>query len=282
VAALRLALVQPDVRLGDLEHNLARAGELVRRARAAGADLVVLPELALSGYRVGDAADDLSLARDDERLAALVAEAGDAAIVVGFAERTRLHVYNAAAYFEAGTLVHLHRKLYLPTYGIYEERKHFSPGGSLRAFDARLGRPAMLVCNDAWQLPLPFLAVQDGAEILLVPAASAAASYPGSLDTRSYWRDITRFYGRMLESYVVFVNRVGREEGLEFWGGSHVVDPCGEVVAAAADHEETVLVCDVDLAAVGARRRAVPLVREARLGLIAREVERLLGSAADR
>jgi predicted amidohydrolase len=281
VAALRLALVQPDVRLGDLEHNLARAGELVRRARAAGADLVVLPELALSGYRVGDAADDLSLARDDERLAALVAEAGDAAIVVGFAERTRLHVYNAAAYFEAGTLVHLHRKLYLPTYGIYEERKHFSPGGSLRAFDARLGRPAMLVCNDAWQLPLPFLAVQDGAEILLVPAASAAASYPGSLDTRSYWRDITRFYGRMLESYVVFVNRVGREEGLEFWGGSHVVDPCGDVVAAA-DHEETVLVCEVDLAAVRARRRAVPLVREARLGLIAREVERLLGHAADR
>ena len=281
MAALRLALVQPDVRLGDLEHNLARAGELVRRARAAGADLVVLPELALSGYRVGDAADDLSLARDDERLAALVAEAGDAAIVVGFAERTRLHVYNAAAYFEAGALVHLHRKLYLPTYGIYEERKHFSPGGSLRAFDARLGRLAMLVCNDAWQLPLPFLAVQDGAEILLVPAASAAASYPGSLDTRSYWRDITRFYGRMLESYVVFVNRVGREEGLEFWGGSHVVDPCGDVVAAA-DHEETVLVCEVDLAAVRARRRAVPLVREARLGLIAREVERLLGHAADR
>jgi len=281
VAALRLALVQLDVRLGDLEHNLARAAELVRRARASDADLVVLPELALSGYRVGDVADDLSLACDDERLAALVAEAGNAAILVGFAERTRLHVYNAAAYFEAGALVHLHRKLYLPTYGIYEERKHFSPGGSLRAFDARLGRLAMLVCNDAWQLPLPFLAVQDGAEILLVPAASAAASYPGSLDTRSYWRDITRFYGRMLESYVVFVNRVGREEGLEFWGGSHVVDPCGDVVAAA-DHEETVLVCEVDLAAVRARRRAVPLVREARLGLIAREVERLLGHAADR
>jgi predicted amidohydrolase len=282
VAALRLALVQLDVRLGDLEHNLARAAELVRRARASDADPVVLPELALSGYRVGDVADDLSLACDDERLAALVAEAGNAAILVGFAERTRLHVYNAAAYFEAGALVHLHRKLYLPTYGIYEERKHFSPGGSLRAFDARLGRLAMLVCNDAWQLPLPFLAVQDAAEMLLVPSASAAAAYPGSLDTRSYWRDITRFYGRMLESYVVFVNRVGREEGLEFWGGSHVVDPCGEVVAAAADHEETVLVCDVDLAAVGARRRAVPLVREARLGLIAREVERLLGPAADR
>jgi predicted amidohydrolase len=269
------------VRLGDLEHNFARAGELVGRARAEGAELIVLPELVLSGYCVGDVAHDLSIERSDRRLAALVAEAGDAAIVVGFAEHTRLHVYNAAAYFEAGALLHVHRKLYLPTYGAFEERKHFSPGGSLRAFDTQLGRLAMLVCNDAWQLPLPFLAVQDAAQMLLVPAASAAASYPGSLDTRGYWRDITRFYGRMLESYVVFVNRVGREGELDFWGGSHVVDPCGDVIAAAAEHEEAVLVCDIDLAAVRARRRAVPLVREARLGLIAREVERLLGDGGD-
>jgi predicted amidohydrolase len=278
---MRIALAQLDVRLGDIERNAARARELIRRARAEGADLIVLPELSLSGYDFGEVEDDLAIGRDDPRLAALVAEAGDSALVVGFAESTPLHTYNAAAYFERGALVHVHRKIYLPTYGVFEERKHFSPGGAMRAFDTRLGRLALLLCNDAWQPALAFLAVQDAAQLLLIPANSASAAYPGALDTRGYWRDITRFYGRMFESYVVFVNRVGREGELDFWGGSHVVDPYGEVLAVAADYAEDVLVVDVDLAAVRARRHRVPLVREARLGLIAREVDRLLGEGGD-
>jgi N-carbamoylputrescine amidase len=279
---MRLALAQLDVRLGDVDGNVVRARALADEARQAGADLIVLPELSLSGYQVGAVADDLSMEVGDERLAGLAAAAGDAALVVGFCERTRLNTYNAAAYFEAGTPLHVHRKLYLPTYGVFEERKHFAPGGTLRAFDTSLGRLAMLVCNDAWQPPLPFLAVQDAAQMLVIPADSAAGSYPGALDTRAYWRDITRFYGRMLESYVVFVNRVGSEGELEFWGGSHVVDPCGDLVAEAPEREQAVVVADVDLARVRARRREVPLVREARLGLIAREVERLLGEGGDR
>jgi predicted amidohydrolase len=278
---MRVALAQLDVRLGDLDHNVERARALVRDARAAGADLIVLPELSLSGYQIGQVEDDLSLEVGDERLAALAAEAGDAALVVGFCERTRLHTYNAAAYFEAGAPLHVHRKLYLPTYGVFEERKHFSPGGALRAFDTQLGRLALLVCNDAWQPALAFIAVQDAAQVLLIPANSAAASYPGALDTRAYWRDITHFYGRMLQSYVVFVNRAGSEGELHFWGGSHVVDPSGDVVAEAREHAEDVVVTDVDLALVRARRREAPLVREARLALIAREVDRLLGEGGD-
>ena len=278
---MRIALAQLDVRLGDLARNAEHARALVRRGREAGADLIVLPELCLSGYQVGQVREDLSLELGDERLAALAAEAGDAALVVGFAERTRLHTYNTAVYFEAGAPLHVHRKLYLPTYGVFEERKHFSPGGALRAFDTRLGRQAILLCNDAWQPALAFLAVQDAAQILLIPANSAAASYPGALDTRGYWRDITHFYGRMLESYVVFVNRAGSEDQLHFWGGSHVVDPSGEVVAEAAEHAEDVVVAEIDLAAVRERRREVPLVREARLALIAREVDRLLSEGGD-
>jgi predicted amidohydrolase len=278
---MRVALVQLDVRLGDLEHNVARARALVGEARDAGADLIVLPELSLSGYQVGAVEDDLSLELGDERLTSLAGEAGDAALVIGFSERTRLHTYNSAAYFEAGAPLHVHHKLYLPTYGVFEERKHFSPGGALRAFDTQLGRLALLVCNDAWQPALPFLAVQDAAQVLVIPANSAAASYPGALDTRAYWRDITHFYGRMLQSYIVFVNRAGSEGELHFWGGSHVVDPSGDVVAEAREHEEDVLVVDIDLALVRARRREAPLVREARLALIAREVDRLLGEGGD-
>ena len=106
----------------------------------------------------------------DERVAALTALAGETSIVIGFHEDSdTFRTYNSAAYLESGTLVHLHRKLYLPTYGIFEERKFFSPGQSMRAFGTKFGRMAVLICNDAWQPALGFLAVQDGARVLLVP-----------------------------------------------------------------------------------------------------------------
>ena len=115
-------------------------------------------------------------------------------VVVGFCEEGRgFYIYNSAAYLEGGSLLHLHRKLYLPNYRIYEERKHYNPGQSTRAFDTKLGRMAILICNDAWQPFLPFIAVQDGAQVLIIPANSGLYQYPGLLDTKEYWRDITRF-----------------------------------------------------------------------------------------
>jgi predicted amidohydrolase len=205
------------------------------------------------------------------------------AVVVGFCEEGRgFQTYNSAAYLEGGVLRHLHRKLYLPNYRIYEERKHYNPGQSMRAFDTRFGRMAMLICNDAWQTFLPFIAVQDGAQVLIIPADSGSyPSYPELLDTRGYWRGITRFYSRMLECYVVFVNRVGKQDNLAFWGYSHVVDPWGAVVAEGPLHEEALITVDIDLGNVRRRRREVPLVKEARLALLARELNRLAEEGGD-
>ena len=217
-----------------------------------------------------------------EAAAAVAAVAGEAAVLVGFVEIARgVQVYNSSAYFEAGRLVHVHRKLYLPTYDIFEERKHFSPGQEMRAFDTRHGRVAILTCNDAWQPQLPFLAVQDGARLLLVPTDSAQSRYPEHYDSETYWRDITRFYARMYQTFIVFVNRVGTENGLGFWGGSHVVDPWGEVVAEAPVCEEAIVTAEIDLDRVRERRRKVPLVKEARLGLLQRELDRLVAEGGD-
>jgi predicted amidohydrolase len=139
---------------------------------------------------------------------------------------------------------------------------------------------ATLICNDAWQPQLPFIAVHDGAQVLLIPTSSAQSLFPQHYDSESYWRDLTRFYGRMYQSYVVFVNRVGSEEDLHFWGGSHVVDPWGEVIGEAEDGE-TVLLVDIDFGQVRRRRREVPLVREARLALLEREIHRLVDEGGD-
>jgi predicted amidohydrolase len=279
---MRVTLAQIDCLLGDVEANLRRAKEIVAEAKDEGADLVVFPELSLAGYALKEFSTDVAIEARSEPIISLAEEAGEMGVVVGFCEEGRgFHIYNSAAYLEGGSLLHLHRKLYLPNYRIYEERKHYNPGQSLRAFDTRLGRMAMLICNDAWQPFVPFIAVQDGAQVLIIPANSGRYPYPELLDTKEYWRDITRFYARMLESYVIFVNRIGEEEDLVFLGHSHVVDPWGQVVAEGPERAEALITVDIDLGNVRRRRREVPLVKEARLALLSKELSRLAEEGGD-
>jgi predicted amidohydrolase len=275
---VRVALGQVEPALGDVSENLRRTGEVLERARSEGADVVVLPELMLTGYALGHVSEDVARSVDDPEIVELALAANGLGCVVGFAEAGRVHTYNSAAYLEGGEVRHVHRKLYLPTYDIWEERKHFTPGGAMRSFEADgIGRVAILICSDAWQPALAVLAVQDGARVLIVPANSTRR-LPA---IQEEWRDINRFYARILECYVVFVNRVGEENELSFWGGSHVYDPWGELVAEAPADEPALLTVELDLDGVRRRRREMPLVKEARLALLSRELNRLAAEGGD-
>ena len=247
---MRLALAQLDARLGDVEANERRVRDAIAGAAAGGAELVVFPELFLSVYALR--AVEGETRRNPEAVAAL---ADGAAAVIGFHEET----HNAAAYVESGTVVHVQRKVTLVDYPPFDEHELFEPGTELRAFDTRFGRLAILICNDAWQPFLVSTAVQDGARVLVMPSASST-EVP---EAEEYWHDLTRFYARMLQCYVVFVNRVGTEGGFTFWGGSHVVDPLGEPVVEAPRLEEAVVFADLDLERVEARRRELPLLGRA-------------------
>jgi predicted amidohydrolase len=275
---VRVTLGQVEPVLGDVSENLRRTHEVLGRARSQGADLVVLPELMLTGYALGHVSEDVTRSVDDPEIVKLAEAADGLGCVVGFAEAGRVHTYNSAAYLEGGEVRHVHRKLYLPTYDIWEERKHFTPGGAMRSFDTdSIGRVAILICSDAWQPALAVLAVQDGARMLIVPANSTRR-LPA---IQEEWRDVNRFYARILECYVVFVNRVGEEHELSFWGGSHVYDPWGELVAEAPADEPALLTVDLDLGGVRRRRREMPLVKEARLALLSRELNRLAAEGGD-
>ncbi|CAM5640691.1 carbon-nitrogen hydrolase [Streptomyces spiroverticillatus] len=278
---MRVALAQTDCVLGDVDANLEHARDQIRQAVAQGADLVVFPELSLHGYHLGALKQDTSVEARDPRLMELSTLGAD--VVVGFHEYTSMRAYNTSAYYTAGTLLHAHRKLYLPNYLAWEERKHVSPGQSLRAYDlpGGRGRAATLVCNDAWQPVLPWIAVQDGAEVVVVPANSAASLDPDAMDTGLYWDSLLAYTARMLQCWVVFVNRVGSENGASFWGGSRVVDPRGMVVAQAPKWESALVTADISVHEARRQRRAVPLVAEARLGLVAREVGRLIEEGGD-
>ncbi|MEA2825752.1 MAG: hypothetical protein QOG43_191 [Actinomycetota bacterium] len=252
---MRVALAQMDCRLGGMAANVGRAAELRLEAGGAGADLVVFPELTVTGYCKERRESELAMAADDERLGRV---AGDASVVVGFAERPWS---NAAAWWEGGRPRHVQRKLYLPNYGPWREGEHFVSGDRLEVVDGF----AILICNDAWHPALVELAVRRGAEVLVVPANSARSEL---VDNPSTWRDITRFYARLLQVFVVFVNRVGVEDGFSFWGGSHVVDFDGRVVAEAPEDVEALVCADLDREALRGRRRELPLLDDPRLDLL--------------
>ncbi|RVW06785.1 nitrilase-related carbon-nitrogen hydrolase [Rhodococcus spongiicola] len=274
---MRIALAQVDCR-GDIEKNLALARSTVAEATAAGADLVVFPELSLHGNPLAQAAER-AVSSSDSRIAELSSGAVD--VVAGFYEDGGVRTYNSAGYFSGGRTHFVHRKLYLPNYAVWEERKGSSPGQGMRAFDTRFGRIATLICNDAWQPALPWLAAQDGAEVLLVPTNSAAVLGSDSHDIIEYWCRLMAFIARMQQCWVVFVNRVGDEHGATFWGGSRVIDPDGRTVAEAPLWEPNLLVREIEVPVARRRRQEVPLIAEARLGLIEHEVQRLIREAGD-
>jgi predicted amidohydrolase len=280
---LRVALAQVDCVLGDVAENARRARDVVTRARAQGADLVVFPELSLTGYALGTVTEDVALTVEDDAIADLAEAARGVAVIVGCVEQGPVQTYNSALYLDDGAVLHVQRKTHLPTYGRFEEHKHFSQGPALRAFDTRLGRLALLICNDAWQPALAFLAVHDGARVLVVPACSSLEPGAGTdpAEVERDWSDLLRFHARFLQAYVVFVNRVGEEAGLTFWGGSQVVDPWGRTAALAPRGEPALVLAELDLCAVRRRRRELPLLKDPRLGMLRREVDRLLADTGD-
>jgi predicted amidohydrolase len=234
MTTLRLALAQLDARLGDVAANERRVRETLADARAAGADLVVFPELYLSGYALRGV--DADTARTPEQVAELVQSP---AALVGFHELG----HNTAAYVAAGEVRHVHRKLKIVDGEPFGEDELFTPGSELRVFATPWAPMAVLICNDAWNRELPLRAVHDGAEVLLMPSCSSI-EIP---EAEGIWRELTRAYARVLGCHVVFVNRVGTEPGFTYWGGSHVVDPEGSIVAEAPRLREALLVADVDL-----------------------------------
>jgi len=249
-------MAQMDCRPRSVASNVRQAEEMRAQAEADGAELVVFPELTLTGYSSSPLAADVAMAADDERLARV---AGDGAVVVGFVEGPR---YNAAAWWTEGRLRHMQRKLYLPTYGPWQEGYHYTAGHRLDVVDG----VAILICNDAWHPALVELAVRRGAEVLVVPANSTRREL---IDNPSTWRAITRAYARLFQVFVVFVNRVGVDGGFSFWGGSHVVDFDGQLVAEAPEDVEAVVLADLDLEALRHRRKELPLLDDPRLDLLA-------------
>lgn len=268
---LRVRLLQTDPVLGEVESNLAHLDELV--ARCSDFDLVVTPELATHGYHLGLLDDSHPLQLTDPRITRLGRHGPT--VVLGLVEQVRHLVYDSAAIIVGDTVL-AQRKLYLPTFRQWEERKYFSPGGAIRQYEIAGARLATLICNDLWQPVVPWLAAHAGAEVLVVPANSIVAEV--GRPSHQVWETILAHTAVTLQCYVVFVNRVGVEGGARFWGGSRVIGPTGEILGQLRD-DRGELDVELDIAGLRRLRRQWPLVGETRAEFVIASTRRLTEEA---
>jgi predicted amidohydrolase len=280
---LNLGLAQINTHLGDPEANLAKHLEMIERARQSQADLLVFPELSLTGYVLQDLVSTVAHhpSSDDPIFRPLLEASHDLDLVVGFVDEDQRHrFFIAAAYLARGQVVHIHHKVYLPTYGLFDEGRFFAWGDSIRAFDTRFGRLGILICEDFWHASPPYLLWLDGADLLLLTSASPGRGLTPEpvLESTRWVEHINRAYASLFTAFVAHANRAGYEDGLNFWGGSTVFDPNGELLARAPYHEEALIVQQVDLNQLHRTRARLPLLRDERTALVMRELGRILGA----
>jgi predicted amidohydrolase len=282
----RVALAQFAPRLGDLDANRALIADRLRAATREGAELIVFPELALTGYLLQDLVPDVALKGDDERLTSLSREAPGALVVVGFVEETDAHRYtNSVALLRDGAVLGIHRKVYLPTYGLFDEGRFTRAGDRIRTVEVGdpLQRIGLSVCEDFWHPSLPMLQAQDGAS-LLVNVAAGPARAPGSatgLAAIGGWHRMQETYALLGTVAIAFCNRVGNEEGLTFWGGSRLLGPDGSVIAEASLYEDALLVGVLHSDDLRMQRYNLPLLADERLELVRRELDRIIAERAE-
>jgi predicted amidohydrolase len=265
---LRVRLLQTDPVLGDVDGNLAHLDGLLSRGEPA--HLAVTPELATHGYHLGLLDDSRPLTTADARVTRLGRHGST--VVLGMVEQCGRRVHNSAAVVTEGSVA-VQRKLYLPTYRQWGERKHFTPGDTIEQHEVSGARVAVLICNDIWQAVVPWLAAHAGAEILVVPTNSAVSHLGRPIN--EIWETILQHAALTLQCFVVFVNRVGEEAGNRFWGGSRVIGPTGETLGRLED-DVAELTVELDLDGLRILRRQWPLLAETRPEVVAAAVQRML------
>ncbi len=275
---IKIAAAQINCKLADIDANLEKHYALIEEAINQKCNLIQFPELSLTGYSLKDAVFDTALMDSDTKWNHLKELSKHISIVMGGVElNKRFEIYNSLFYFEDGRLLSKHRKVYLPTYGLFEEKRYFSAGNRFRAFDTKWGRLGLLICEDMWHPTSGVILAQDGASILLVSSAGISRGMDSESRPENVqdWEALNRSLSIQTTSYMVFVNRTGVEDGLTFWGGSELIDPYGRRLGKAAYFKEELLVQEIDFLKLKHARINTTLLSDEKLTIVIDELNRI-------
>lgn len=278
--SIRVAVAQIAPSLGDIAANVEKHLQYALQARDAGADIVVFPELSLTGYNLGESTAAHARRLDDPVFRPLGELSEQVGILAGFVELAfAAQLHNSCLLFWGGRPAFIHRKLNLPNYGRLEEGKHFAAGRYLETHALRspweLG---VLVCSDFWNPALVHLAAVKGAVLLAAPINSALATVSQDFSNPAEWDLTLQFYSKMYGMPIALANRVGSEGEFKFWGRSRIIGPRGNCIAEAGEDGEELIVAELAYGEVVAARSRLPTVRDSNLDLIHREIHRLRNS----
>jgi predicted amidohydrolase len=296
---MKVGIYQTDPILLDVKANLADVIEKIHAAKANGVELIVFPELSLTGYFVRERYHEAALRIDSKEIRQLARATKGAAAVVGFIEESQaMNFYNSALVVVDGEILFAYRKLNLPNYGVFEERKIFSGGKHVRVFKLKGLTIAPFICNDLWHPSLPYLGITQKADIFLTMFNSSRGSMGTEFSNIESWNIINRFYSRVFGVYNLCANRVGCEVledrrtsdadtdaggGVEmednpfrFWGGSEIINPFGQAIVTAALFDPDAIFADISRDLIRTKRIVLPYLRNDDPYFTHRELERIL------
>jgi NAD+ synthase (glutamine-hydrolysing) len=281
---IKIALAQMNPKLADIKNNLDKHLEFIDQAINDQANIIIFPELSLTGYSLKDAVYDVAIPCNDNLLRPLYNVSKKISICFGMVELTdSFEAKNTNLFLEDGRLIARHRKVYLPTYGVFEEKRYFSSGNRFRSFNSKYGRFGMLICEDMWHPSATMILALDGALAIFVNSAGILRGLhiKDKPDNIQAWENLTRASARTFTSYFIFCNRVGVEDGLVFWGGSEIIDPHGKQVIKLPYFQEGYMLAEIDLLKLKHARIHATMLSDERIDIVTEELQRIAREGKD-
>jgi predicted amidohydrolase len=259
---IKLALAQISSKRENKKENLRKIEEVTKKAREEATDLVIFPELSLTGYVVHDQIYELAETipgPSTKRIEELAEETG-AHIIFGMpelSEKTEATIFNTAVFVGPKGIIGKYRKMYLPTHSVFEEKRYFRPGYQTAAFNTALGNIGLCICYDIFFPEVCRLTRLKGAELIICISASPAVR-------RGYFEILTAARALENTAFLAYVNLAGVEDGLQFWGGSRLLSPTGDLLAKAKYDEDDLVICEVDYTDMRPAETFIPTLRDLR------------------
>jgi predicted amidohydrolase len=259
---IKLALAQISSKRESKSENLLKIEKLTLKAKQQGADLIIFPEMSLTGYVLLDQVYELAetIPGPSTQKIETLAKKTDMHIIFGMpelSENTQATIFNTAVFVGPQGLIGKYRKMYLPTHSVFEEKRYFRPGYEAVSFQTELGNIGLTICYDVFFPEVYRLIRLMGAQLIICISASPAVR-------RSYFEILTSARALENTAFLAYVNLAGIEDGLQFWGGSRLVGPTGDVMAKAKYDEEDFVVCEVDFGDLKAAETFIPTLRDIR------------------
>lgn len=284
---MKIALAQISPHLGNIKKNFDIHLELIAKARKKKADVVIFPELSLTGYALKDLVPEVAITPSESPFfTELASLSRDISLVFGFVEERRNEkglFYNSAAFLSKGRVLHIHRKVFLPTFGMFEERKFFAAGKNFKTFETPHGQTGLMICRDFLHYGAGYLLFAGGSEIIVIISAAPGRGVSGAegFATSRMWELMGEAISLFSSAFVVYCNRVGIEDGMTFAGGSFIFGPSGKLLGKAPYLDRNFFIQDINLDLVREYRKKLEFKRDDRPEIILHSLQRIVKSYED-